>query len=138
MKNRYKKSDSASQQRVTNKFIKLGELYHMNKKIENLIEELKKECDKENIGLSLSLVNEETFGMIAAGPANLAVMGALLQGKEYIEIAAGNCHCEECKKIRKVINAVDDEVSSTQHTFVINNKEDFADVMTRIFKGEFQ
>lgn len=64
MKNRYKKSDSASQQRVTNKFIKLGELYHMNKKIENLIEELKKECDKENIGLSLSLVNEETFGMI--------------------------------------------------------------------------
>ena len=110
----------------------------MNKKIENLIEELKKECNKENIGLSLSLVNEETFGMIAAGPANLAVMGALLQGKKYIEIAEGNCHCEECKKIREVINAVDDEVSSAQHTFVINNKEDLADVMTRILKGEFE
>ena len=81
----------------------------MNEKIENLIEELKKECNKENIGLSLSLVNEETFGMIAAGPANLAVMGALLQGKKYIEIAEG-----------------------------IDSKEDLADVMTRIFKGEFE
>ena len=110
----------------------------MNEKIENLIEELKKECNKENIGLSLSLVNEETFGMIAAGPANLAVMGALLQGKKYIEIAEGNCHCEACKKIREGINAVDDEVFSAQHTFVINNKEDLADVMPRIFKGEFE
>ena len=33
----------------------------MNKKIENLIDELIEECNKENIGLSLSLVNDETF-----------------------------------------------------------------------------
>lgn len=110
----------------------------MNEKIENLIEELKSECNKENIGLSLSLVDEGRYGVTAAGPANLAVMGALLQGKKYIEIAEGNCHCEACKKIREGINAVDDEVFSAQHTFVINNKEDLADVMPRIFKGEFE
>lgn len=110
----------------------------MNKKIKNLIEELKSECNKENIGLSLSLVNEETFGMIAAGPANLAVMGALLQRKEYIEIAEGNCSCGGCQEVREVINAFDDEVSSAQHTFVIDNEEDLADVMTRIFKGGFE
>lgn len=110
----------------------------MNKKIENLIEELKSECNKENIGLSLSLVNEETFGMIAAGPANLAVMGALLQGKKYIEIAEGNCSCEGCQEVREVINAFDDEDYSPQHTFVVDSKEDLTDVMTRILKGEFQ
>ena len=110
----------------------------MNEKIENLIEELKSECNKENIGLSLSLVDEGRYGVTAAGPAKLIVIGALLQRKEYIEIAEGNCHCEECKTIREVINAVDDEVSSAQHTFVIDNEEDLADVMTRIFKGEFE
>ena len=108
----------------------------MNEKIKNLIEELKSECNKENIGLSLSLVDEGRYVVTVAGPAKLAVIGALLQRKEYIEIAEGNCSCEGCQEVREVINAFDDEVSSAQHTFVINNKEDFADVMTRIFKGD--
>lgn len=110
----------------------------MNEKIKNLIEELKSECNKENIGLSLSLVDEDRHRVVAAGPAKFAVMGALLQGKEYIEIAEGNCNCEGCQEVREVINAFDDETSSIQHTFVIDNKEDLADVMTRILKGEFQ
>lgn len=110
----------------------------MNEKIENLIEELKSECNKENIGLSLSLVDECRCGLVAAGPAKLAVIGALLQGKEYIEIAEGNCSCEGCQEVREVINAFDDEDYSPQHTFVVDSKEDLADVMTRIFKGEFQ
>ncbi|HBK4052766.1 TPA: hypothetical protein LIZ41_002914, partial [Enterococcus faecium] len=32
----------------------------------------------------------------------------------------------------------EEENQPSNHTFVINNKEDLADVMTRILKGEFQ
>ncbi|NBA57123.1 hypothetical protein, partial [Enterococcus hirae] len=32
----------------------------------------------------------------------------------------------------------EEENQSTNHTFVIDNEEDFADVMTRILKGEFE
>ena len=110
----------------------------MNEKIKNLIEELKSECNKENIGLSLSLVDEGRYVVTVAGPAKFAVIGALLQRKEYIEIAEGNCSCEGCQEVREVINAFDDEDYSPQHTFVVDSKEDLADVMTRIFKGEFE
>jgi len=110
----------------------------MNKKIENLIEELKSECNKEKVGLSLSIVDENQGGIVAAGPANLAAIGALLQGKRYIEIAEENCSCEGCQEVREVINAFDDEDYSSQHTFVVDSKEDLAGVMTRILKGEFE
>lgn len=67
----------------------LGELYHMNEKIENLIEELKSECQKQGVSIVCTTQNEE-------------------------------------------------ENHPSNHTFVIDNKEDFADVMIRILKGEFE
>lgn len=110
----------------------------MNKKIENLIEELMTICNEENIGLAVTALDKQGEVLKAeAGPAKLVVTGILEQYKwAQDELAKTSCDCAECTKLKHQFGVADG--ISADHTFVIDNKEDLADVMTRIFKGEFQ
>lgn len=111
----------------------------MNEKIENLIEELMTICHKENIGLAVTALDEEGEVIKAeAGPAKLVIAGVFEQYKwVQDEIAKTTCNCAECTKLKHQFGVIDEKIQS-QHTFVVDNKEDFADVMTRILKGEFE
>ncbi|MGL9795669.1 hypothetical protein [Enterococcus sp. DIV1283b] len=110
----------------------------MNKKIENLIEELMTICHAEHIGLAVTAVDEQGEAIKAeAGPAKLVIAGVLEQYKwARDEVVKTSCDCAECTKLKKQFGVIEED--STNHTFVIDNAEDLANVMTRIFKGEFQ
>lgn len=110
----------------------------MNEKIENLIEELMTICNEENIGLAVTALDEQGEIIKAeAGPAKLVVIGVLEQYKwAQDELAKTSCDCAECTKLKHQFGVADG--ISADHTFVIDNEEDLADVMTRILKGEFQ
>ncbi|ENZ5543257.1 hypothetical protein ACGWJW_002637 [Enterococcus hirae] len=110
----------------------------MNKKIENLIEELMTICNEENIGLAVTALNEQGEIIKAeAGPAKLVITGVFEQYKwAQDELAKTTCNCTECAELKHQFGVVDE--ISADHTFVVDNKEDFAEVMTRILKGEFQ
>ncbi|EMF0150678.1 hypothetical protein N8A33_000459 [Enterococcus hirae] len=110
----------------------------MNEKIKNLIEELMIICHDENIGLAVTAVDEqEEIIKAEAGPAKLVVTGVLEQYKwAQDELAKTSCDCAECTKLKHQFGVADG--ISADHTFVIDNEEDLADVMTRILKGEFQ
>lgn len=110
----------------------------MNKKIENLIKELMTICNEENIGLAVTALDKQGEVLKAeAGPAKLVVTGILEQYKwAQDELAKTSCDCAECTKLKHQFG-VTDEISA-DHTFVVDSKEDLADVMTRILKGEFQ
>ncbi|HFD1761311.1 TPA: hypothetical protein ACF1UQ_000521, partial [Enterococcus hirae] len=77
---RNKKTDQRVQSLIGNKQIIPKEiLSHMNEKIENLIEELANECEKESLGLSLAVADDECVAIKIAGPANLCAISILEQ-----------------------------------------------------------
>ena len=80
-----------------------GELYHMNKKIENLIEELANECEKESLGLSLAVADDECVAIKIAGPANLYAISILEQRNLIKKSFRSNCNCEECQTFRRCV-----------------------------------
>lgn len=110
----------------------------MNKKIENLIKELMTICNEENIGLAVTALDEQgEIIRVEAGPAKLVVTGVFEQYKwAQDELAKTSCDCAECTKLKHQFGVADG--ISADHTFVIDNEEDLADVMTRILKGEFE
>lgn len=110
----------------------------MNKKIENLIKELMIICNEENIGLAVNALDEHgEIIRVEAGPAKLVVTGVFEQYKwAQDELAKTSCDCAEYTKLKHRFGVADG--IPADHTFVIDNEEDLADVMTRILKGEFQ
>ena len=73
----------------------------MNKKIENLIKELANECEKESLGLSLAVADDECVAIKIAGPANLYAISILEQGNIIKKSFRSNCNCEECQTFRR-------------------------------------
>ena len=107
----------------------------MNEKIENLIKELMTICNEENIGLAVTALDEQGEVLRAeAGPAKLVINGVFEHYKwAREEVLKVICDCAECTKLKKQFGVIEED--SNSHTFVIDNEEDFADVMTRILKG---
>ncbi|EMF0052934.1 hypothetical protein DSH92_RS09945 [Enterococcus hirae] len=110
----------------------------MNEKIKNLIEELMIICHEENIGLAVTALDEQGEIIKAeAGPAKLVVASVFEQYKwARDEVAQTSCDCAECTKLKKQFGVIEED--STNHTFVIDNAEDLANVITRILKGGIQ
>ncbi|EME7094188.1 hypothetical protein QEI46_002651 [Enterococcus faecium] len=75
----------------------------MNKKIENLIEELANECEKESLGLSLAVAEDAYVVLRVAGPANLYAISILEQRNILKKSFRSNCNCEECQTFRRTV-----------------------------------
>lgn len=100
----------------------------MNEKIENLIEELIEECNKQDVPVLLSVEGDETtLNAISGNPVDLAKMhiGTEIDLLEQLDL-------DNPSDLRKLVLC-----QSIKQLFDIDRKEDFADVMTRILKGEF-
>ncbi|EME7167589.1 hypothetical protein O2S95_002723 [Enterococcus faecium] len=75
----------------------------MNKKIENLIEELANECEKESLVLSLAVADDAYVVLRVAGPANLYAISILEQINILKKSFRSNCNCEECQTFRRTV-----------------------------------
>lgn len=101
----------------------------MNEKIENLIEELIEECNKQDISVLLSVKNDEIVMNAAGGNA---IELAEMHIKTEIDLLE-QLDLDDPSDLRKLVLC-----QSIKQLFDIDRKEDFADVMTRILKGEFE
>ncbi|ENZ7231696.1 hypothetical protein ACG7XA_002450 [Enterococcus faecium] len=98
----------------------------MNKKIENLIKELIEECNKQDIPVLLSVEGDETTVNAASGnPVDLAKMHIGIE-IDLIE----QLGLDDADDLKNLVLC-----QSIKQLFDIDNKEDFANVMTRILKG---
>ncbi|EME3493785.1 MULTISPECIES: hypothetical protein [Enterococcus] len=101
----------------------------MNKEIENLIEELIEECNKQDVPVLLSVKGDETTLNAASGDAiELAEMHIGIEIDLLKQLDLDNP-----SDLRNLVLC-----QSIKQLFNIDSKEDFADKMTRIFKGEFE
>ena len=101
----------------------------MNEKIENLIEELIEECNKQDISVLLSVKNDEIVMNAASGNAiELAEMHIRTETDLLEQLDLDNP-----SDLRKLVLC-----QSIKQLFDIDRKEDFADELTRILKGEFE
>ncbi|MEX1447791.1 hypothetical protein [Enterococcus sp. C76] len=98
----------------------------MNKIIENLIKELIEECNKQDIPVLLSVEGDETTVNVASGnPVDLAKMHIGIEIDLIEQLGLDDAddlkNLVLCQSIKQLLD--------------IDNKEDFANVMTRILKG---
>ncbi|TGY25670.1 hypothetical protein E5348_04490 [Enterococcus hirae] len=100
----------------------------MNEKIENLIEELIEECNKQDVPVLLSVEGDETTLNIASGNAiELAKMHIGIEIDLLKQLGL-----DDADDLKKLVLC-----QSIKQLFNIDSKEDFADLMTRISKEEF-
>ncbi|HGV8437946.1 TPA: hypothetical protein I0I20_RS09645 [Enterococcus faecium] len=101
----------------------------MNKKIENLIEELIEECNKQDVPVLLSVKGDEIIINAASGNTiDLAEMHIKNEMNLLKQLDLDNP-----SDLRNLVLC-----HSIKQLFDIDSKEDFADVMTRILKEEFE
>lgn len=101
----------------------------MNKKIENLIDELIEECDKQDVPVLLSVKGDGIIINVANGNGiELAKMH--IKNEFYL---LEQLDLDDAGDLKILVLC-----SSIKNSFDIDSKEDLADVMTRILKGEFQ
>ena len=111
----------------------------MNKKIKNLIEELKSECQKQGVSIICTAQKEGELKSIIHGETTEILLCLAMQEEHLDENFPVPTHI-----VRRIaVNAYkqaqnEEENQSSNHTFIIDNEEDLADVMTRILKGEFE
>ncbi|HGV8425657.1 hypothetical protein LK32_01360 [Enterococcus hirae] len=106
----------------------------MNEKIKTLVKELQQECRKEGVAAICTLQRKGHVINMLVGDATDVAFCLAVQEKELDE----NLPLPS-KLLRAVGSATLGGAPNKQnHTFVIDNEEDLADVMTRILKGEFE
>lgn len=111
----------------------------MNKKIKNLIEELESECQKQGVSIICTAQKEGELKSIIHGDAIGITLCLAIQEEKLEEILPVPAYIARrigIESMEEVLNKKENQ--STNHTFVIDNEEDLADVMTRILKGEFE
>ena len=111
----------------------------MNKKIENLIEEVKRECQKQGVSIICTAQKEGELKSLVYGETTEILLCLAMQEEHLDENLPLSAHIMRRIAVDAYEQAKNEEENQpSNHTFVINNKEDLADVMTRILKGEFQ
>ena len=111
----------------------------MNEKIENLMKELKSECQKQGVSIICTALKEKkSISAIYGDPIDISFCLAIQEEKleEILPVPAYIARRIGIESMEEVLNKKENQ--STNHTFVIDNEEDLADVMTRILKGEFE
>lgn len=106
----------------------------MNEKIKTLIKELQQECRKEGVAAICTLQKEGCVISMIVGDTTDVAFCLAVQEKELDE------NLPLPPKLLRAVGSttLEGAPNKQNHTFVIDNEEDLADVMTRIFKGGFE
>ncbi|MDU4803960.1 MAG: hypothetical protein E6X75_04355 [Enterococcus faecalis] len=97
----------------------------MNDKIQKLIKKLAKECQKEDVGLSLA-------GTIVA----IAAHSQYTLTKEKLE--QSDCDCPKHRLLKEMYGIETETTTKNTHTFVTDDPNDLMDILSKIFQGEFK
>ena len=112
----------------------------MNEKIQNLIEELAKECQKENVSISLPTLDVTgDMGFVQVGSDFLIAIAVLEQyNKVKEELIKLDCDCSKHRMLKALFDIEEEETSKHTHTFVVDDLNDIPDIFERILRGDFK
>ncbi|WP_429969088.1 hypothetical protein [Enterococcus sp. AZ136] len=99
----------------------------MNKKIQNMIEELALECRKEDVTLSLSALDKTGICSLAQVGKNQKIQHVIVNQIEQWEKNAKACGCPVCKR----------KAGSEEEDLEANDFSDTPDWLARIIRGDF-
>lgn len=112
----------------------------MNKKIQKLIDELTKECLKENISLSLATLNVAgELDIAQVGNESLVAITALEQYNGMKELLTqSDCDCPKHRILKELYGIETENTSKQTHTFMTDDPNDVLDIISRALRGEFK
>ncbi|EOE05052.1 hypothetical protein Q9Q_02867 [Enterococcus faecalis EnGen0078] len=112
----------------------------MNEKIQKMIKKLAKECQKEDIGLSLATIDLEGEATIAQiGEDAMVAIAAHSQYTQVKEaLAELDCDCPMHHHLKEMYGIETETTPKKTHTFVIDNPNDLMDILSKISRGEFK
>lgn len=107
----------------------------INEKIQNLLEELQKECEKEGVSALCALNKEDhVLTMLVGNLANVAALLAIQENELDNEMPVPT------KILRNAgLDALGKATEKIEpdHTFVVDDFNDIPNILERIVKGEF-
>ncbi|MGM9897951.1 MAG: hypothetical protein ACI32W_08370 [Enterococcus faecalis] len=112
----------------------------MNEKIQKLIKKLAKECQKEDVGLSLAAIDLE--GEMAISQVGKGTIVAIAAHSQYTRVkealAELDCNCPMHRHLKEKYGIETETTSKKTYTFVIDNPNDLIDILSKISRGEFK
>lgn len=106
----------------------------MNEKIQKMIKKLAKECQKEDIGLSLATIDLE-------GEATIAQIGedamvAIAAHSQYTQVKEAlvelDCDCPMHCHLKGMYGIETETTAKNKHTFVTDDPNDLIDILSKI------
>ncbi|MGC3435287.1 hypothetical protein [Enterococcus faecalis] len=112
----------------------------MNDKIQKLIKKLAKECQKEDVGLSLAAIDLE--GEMAISQVGKGTIVAIAAHSQYTvvkeELAELDCDCPMHRHLKEMYGIETETTTKNTHTFVTDDPNDLIDILSKISRGEFK
>ena len=112
----------------------------MNDKIQKMIKKLAKECQKEDIGLSLATIDSE--GELAMAQVGEDAMVAIAAHSQYTltkeKLEQSDCDCPKHRLLKEMYGIETETTTKNTHTFVTDDPNDLMDILSKIFRGEFK
>ena len=112
----------------------------MNDKIQKMIKKLAKECQKEDIGLSLAAIDLE--GEMAISQVGKGTIVAIAAHSQYTvvkeELAELDCDCPMHRHLKEMYGIETETTAKNKHTFVTDDPNDLMDILSKIFRGELK
>ena len=112
----------------------------MNDKIQKLIKKLAKECQKEDVGLSLAAIDLE--GKLAISQVGKGTMVAIAAYSQYAlakeRLEQSDCDCLKHRLLKEMYGIATETTTKNTHTFVTDDPNDLIDILSKIFRGELK
>ncbi|EGO8585750.1 hypothetical protein EID36_05185 [Enterococcus faecalis] len=112
----------------------------MNDKIQKLIKKLAKECQKEDVGLSLAAIDlKGEMAISQVGKGTIVAIAAHSQftlTKEKLE--QSDCDCPKHRLLKEMYGIATETTTKNTHTFVTDNPNDLMDILSKVFRGELK
>ena len=106
----------------------------MNEKIQTMLKELQRECQKEGVTLVCTLEKKGHVTNALVGDLTNIAFALATQDKELDDALP-----IPTRTLRAVGNAALESAPDKQgHTFVVDNLEDLPDIFERILRGDFK
>ncbi|EIT2073897.1 hypothetical protein L1U16_002705 [Enterococcus faecalis] len=112
----------------------------MNDKIQKLIKKLVKECQKEDVGLSLAAIDLE--GEMAISQVGKGTIVAIATHSQYTltkeKLEQSDCDCPMHRHLKEMYGIETETTAKNKHTFVTDDPNDLIDILSKISRGEFK
>ncbi|MDV2520585.1 hypothetical protein [Enterococcus faecalis] len=111
----------------------------MNDKIQKLIKKLAKECQKEDVALSLAAIDlEGEMAISQVGKGTIVAIAAHSQYTLTKKLEQSDCDCPKHRLLKEMYGIATETTTKNTHTFVTDDPNDLMDILSKIFRGELK